>query len=933
MEDITLFKKKVMLIAIFLVCLLAISAVSANEDVGNDIITSDMYDSALESNEMSDVSIESANNDLISEMEDSDDVLESADDDLIFEEEEDADDVFKSADDDIYSNIDEDAWYNDRIIWYDGEWDNVKFASFEFVDNLENPENITILLSCDDKPIANVDLAFSNDYDNKLTKLTTDSDGIAVYNIPFNVKQFSFCVGFWYDENNMTSCVDIGQTMIYSFALETWNNTNWDDKTEYGNSSNVANHTFSNGTFSALQYMIDNVSEGSTITLEEDYKIDRDFYYDGTRYNWNGIIISKRLTIDGKGHTIRGDGEAGTSNIFSITTDNPVTLKNIIFSHGSRAVTAVSNLKIINCTFIDNAILVDDGGAIYCSGKLTVEYSNFTGNGAFYIGDDNSYSFRGGAIICGEGSTIFYTIFDDNTANRGSAVSGFNPGDVTLTRCQFYKNYGYRNGALNPVNIIINNGNAEFCKFIDYKSSDNIVNGNVSSYIFTADYNQTIRGLEDIIDNAPEGSVVNLENDYYFDEDNDFFDYADVTKDITINGNGHIISGGFRIVGCNVVLNNIKFHYEDWGSLISAENANLTLTNCYVNSYGGAIFGSYSTLNVDNCIFYNNTHLGSGGAISWSYGNAIVSNSVFTNNRADHSGGAIYCDGRVEIYNCNFTSNDASYSWSNGGAVACGKGSIIRNSRFINNRATGATTDSKGGAVYGFEYGDVTLYDCYLEDNEAVLGQDLCNAKAVNCVFNRHHFTEGRNSVYNCSVVYYAYLKSSGVSKYYGTANKLIVNLKDDKGKAIANVNVNVVLKGVSKNIKTDSNGRATLAIGLAPGTYYAKITYPGAEGISSKIVVKKATPKITAKAKTFKKSVKTKKYSITLKVNNKAMKNTKVTIKVNKKTYSAKTNSKGVATFKITKLTKKGKYTATVKYAGSKYYNAKSVNVKITVK
>ena len=52
-----------------------------------------------------------------------------------------------------------------------------------------------------------------------------------------------------------------------------------------------------------------------------------------------------------------------------------------------------------------------------------------------------------------------------------------------------------------------------------------------------------------------------------------------------------------------------------------------------------------------------------------------------------------------------------------------------------------------------------------------------------------------------------------------------------------------------------------------------------------------------------------------------------------NKKTYTAKTNSKGVATFKITKLTKKGKYTATIKYAGSSYYNAKTVKPKITVK
>lgn len=62
-------------------------------------------------------------------------------------------------------------------------------------------------------------------------------------------------------------------------------------------------------------------------------------------------------------------------------------------------------------------------------------------------------------------------------------------------------------------------------------------------------------------------------------------------------------------------------------------------------------------------------------------------------------------------------------------------------------------------------------------------------------------------------------------------------------------------------------------------------------------------------------------------------MKNTWITLKVNKKTYKVKTNSKGVATFKLAKLTKKGKYTAVVKYAGSNYYNAKTVKPKITVK
>ena len=86
---------------------------------------------------------------------------------------------------------------------------------------------------------------------------------------------------------------------------------------------------------------------------------------------------------------------------------------------------------------------------------------------------------------------------------------------------------------------------------------------------------------------------------------------------------------------------------------------------------------------------------------------------------------------------------------------------------------------------------------------------------------------------------------------------------------------------------------------------------------------------------KTFKIKDKTKKYVVTLKTSkNKAYASQKLTIKVNGKTYSAKTNSKGQATFKLTKLTKKGTFKATVKFAGNKYYNSKTVkNVKITVK
>ena len=178
---------------------------------------------------------------------------------------------------------------------------------------------------------------------------------------------------------------------------------------------------------------------------------------------------------------------------------------------------------------------------------------------------------------------------------------------------------------------------------------------------------------------------------------------------------------------------------------------------------------------------------------------------------------------------------------------------------------------------------------------------------------------------------------SSTVTAIYNEGKYIIATLKNNKGTPISGATVLINLNGI-KTLITDTNGQVKLTTdGLIPKDYTATITFDGNKNYdksttTTKVIVKKATPKLTAKAKTFKKSVKTKKYSITLKTNqNKVMKNVKVTIKVNKKTYSAKTNSKGVATFKITKLNKKGTFKATITYSGDKYYNkvTKKVNIK----
>ena len=182
-------------------------------------------------------------------------------------------------------------------------------------------------------------------------------------------------------------------------------------------------------------------------------------------------------------------------------------------------------------------------------------------------------------------------------------------------------------------------------------------------------------------------------------------------------------------------------------------------------------------------------------------------------------------------------------------------------------------------------------------------------------------------------------IESSSVSTIYNGDKYLVATLKDAQDNPISGVTISLNLNGVKK-LTTDANGQVKLTTNaLVPKTYTAIITFEGDDnyvGSSATVNVKvtKATPKLTASAKTFKVSVKTKKYTVTLKDNkNKAMNKAKVTIKVNGKTFSTKTNSKGQATFKITNLNKKSTFKAVVTYAATSCYNKVTKSVKITVK
>ena len=214
----------------------------------------------------------------------------------------------------------------------------------------------------------------------------------------------------------------------------------------------------------------------------------------------------------------------------------------------------------------------------------------------------------------------------------------------------------------------------------------------------------------------------------------------------------------------------------------------------------------------------------------------------------------------------------------------------------------------------------------------------------ISVQYNDGYFENGKllgdvySKTFNVSVGEITKLTAPSISTTYNNAKNLVITLKDAKGNVLAGKNVTVVLNGKTYERTSDNSGQVKLSVKLPAKSYVAAFSFAGDDTYlkssgSAKVVVKKATPIMTASSKTFKVKAKTKRVTVTLKNNKKSpMKKTKVTLTVNKKTYKIKTTTKGVATFTV-KLTKKGKYTAVYKYAGSSNYKAVSKKVKITVK
>ncbi len=205
-----------------------------------------------------------------------------------------------------------------------------------------------------------------------------------------------------------------------------------------------------------------------------------------------------------------------------------------------------------------------------------------------------------------------------------------------------------------------------------------------------------------------------------------------ISGSITIEGNGHTISGDDRFPIFNVV-----------GGKFTLRNVTITEGNSAED--GGAILARNAELVIENAAFTNNRSDKGGGAISTRPSDVSlrISNSTFKGNSAASGGGAILVfGGTATITGSTFEDNEAGRF---GGGVEGFVGTVrISNSTFARNRAGRAGAILVSGAT-------TTLTHLTLVDNLSYSGEGDAVHKRSGLVYLRNSIVAGDGNGLACT--------------------------------------------------------------------------------------------------------------------------------------------------------------------------------------
>jgi len=204
--------------------------------------------------------------------------------------------------------------------------------------------------------------------------------------------------------------------------------------------------------------------------------------------------ISKTITIEGNGVTLKGGGSTSTLRLLNISSQTTVNISRINFEDGNDtfggAINNYGTLTIESCTFSNNES--DFGGAIRNDGTLTLKSCIFSDNQA------TSYAL-GGAIFHHSSSgplTIESCIFNGNKSNGSNGSDGnggaiyVNGTTAIVKGCTFYQNSAATSGG---AIYLTNNGRLTLTGNLFYENTANsnasVVSCDIAYMITSGGYN------------------------------------------------------------------------------------------------------------------------------------------------------------------------------------------------------------------------------------------------------------------------------------------------------------------------------------------------------------------------------------------------------------------------------------------------------------
>ena len=391
--------------------------------------------------------------------------------------------------------------------------------------------------------------------------------------------------------------------VVFFISITTISATDINDSGDFDNLDDVSDTSY-NGLHEKIS------AEKSSFTFESDYKFNKE---SDKNYSGGVNITRDNFIINGNNHIIDCNNQ---SRAFDITGNkveiNNLIIKNAFYVYGS-AISVNSTLTLNNVTFIN------------C------------------IGDNKTYD--GGAI------------YSNNIT-------------LNINNCKFIDNGGENGASITSISSTVYVVNSTFIS-----SSDKIIKGQ----IYLENSRLSVDNSNFLNTTSKYAAAIFLRNDGTLKINNSKFKnlYAYKTA-------GAI---GAKIIS-NLIINNCEFDN------VSSQNNGGAI---FTDSFGdGSVFRS--DVNINNTSF-NNCFSDFGGVILQLDGNLVINNTNFTSNTANYEGGAIYTSYTdVEIFNSKFKSNSLLDDISYGGACYFDEGQVLlKGNDFVNNTA------SEGLSIYGYD--------------------------------------------------------------------------------------------------------------------------------------------------------------------------------------------------------------------------------------